>query len=374
MATTIGVVRERAPGERRVALVPEVVERLHGTGLEVLVEPGAGAAAWFDDTSYAQAGATLVPRAEVYRAASVLTCVRPPVEGSDVRTAQTVIGLLEPYGRLEQVRDWARRGVTAVSLDTLPRTLRRARAMDAYASQATFAGYKSAVLAADLYGGFFPSMPGTGGTGRPASVLVLGTGVAGRTAIDTARRLGAVVSAYDSRPKARAELIALGARLLGLPRPTADTPGDRPDELTAAQRDALAEQVRRFDAVITTRQAPGRCPPVLVSAEALGAMRPGSVAVDVACGPYGGNVEGSVPDTTIVTAQGVTVVGAGNLPASMAPAASAAYSRNVAAALNHLLRDGSPVVDPTDEVTANLLITYAGEVVNPGIARLLSEA
>ena len=304
MATTIGVVRERAPGERRVALVPEVVGRLHGIGLDVLVEPGAGAAAWFDDTSYARAGATLVPRDEVCRAASVLTCVQPPGEGGDVRTAQTVIGLLAPYGRLEQVRDWARRGVTAVSLDTLPRTLRRARAMDARSSQATFAGYKSALLAADLYGGFFPSMPGTGGTGRPAAVLVLGTGVAGRTAIGTARRLGAVVSTYDNRSKARAELITLGARLLDLPRSTVDTPSRQPGELTAAQRDALAEQMRRFDAVITTQQAPGCRPPVLVSAEALCAMRPGSVVVDVTRGPHGGNVEGSVPDTTIVTAQG----------------------------------------------------------------------
>ncbi len=372
----IGIVRENAPGERRVALVPEVVARLTSAGTQVLVEAGAGGGAWFDDGAYAAAGATVVSRAELYDRAEVLVCVRPPDEAAPLRTAHTLVGLLEPYGRLAQVKAWAEQGVTTLSLDGLPRTLSRAQAMDALTSQANIAGYKAAVLAADTFGGFFPMLTTAAGTVKPATVLVLGTGVAGLQAISTARRLGAVVSAYDVRPETKTEVASLGARFLDLGGVTGSGAGGYARALSTseqqAQRSALDEQVARFDAVITTARVPGRRPPVLVTGEALKAMRPGSVVVDLAAGPLGGNVEGSVPEKTTVTDGGVTLIGAGNLAASMAPAASRAYARNIAAVLAHLMPDGLPRIDLADEITAGLLLTYAGEVVHPAIAPLLS--
>src|SRR3954463_16270408 len=197
--TTIGVIRERAPGERRVALDPTAVARLCAAGSRILVETGAGAAAWFDDGAYAAAGATIASPESIHRDADVIVCVQPPDPATTFRTGQTIIGLLEPYGRIDQVCRWAEDGVTALSLDGLPRTLSRAQTMDALTSQASIAGYKAAVLAADPFGGFFPMLTTAAGTVKPAAVLVLGTGVAGLQAIATARRLGAVVTAFDVR-------------------------------------------------------------------------------------------------------------------------------------------------------------------------------
>jgi H+-translocating NAD(P) transhydrogenase subunit alpha len=376
-AATIGVVRERAPGERRVALVPEVVAGLCRAGLRIVVEAGAGAAAWFDDDAYAAAGATVASPEEVFHDAGVIVSVGPPQPQAPLRAGQTLIGLLEPGARLDLVRRWAVRGVTTLSLDGLPRTVSRAQAMDALTSQANVAGYKAAVLAADTFGGFFPMLTTAAGTSRPAAVLVLGTGVAGLQAIGTARRLGAVVSAYDVRPETREEVASLGARFLDLGLATGAGSGGYARALSAherqAQQDALDEQVARFDVVITTARVPGRRPPVLVTANALKSMRPGCVAVDLAAGPLGGNIEGSVPDATVVTDNGVTLIGAGNLPSAMAPAASRAYARNIAAVLTHLMRDGVPAIDRADEITAALLLTDSGEVVNPDVARLLSK-
>jgi H+-translocating NAD(P) transhydrogenase subunit alpha len=303
--------------------------------------------------------------------------VGPPQPQAPLRAGQTLIGLLEPGARLDLVRRWAVRGVTTLSLDGLPRTVSRAQAMDALTSQANVAGYKAAVLAADTFGGFFPMLTTAAGTSRPAAVLVLGTGVAGLQAIGTARRLGAVVSAYDVRPETREEVASLGARFLDLGLATGAGSGGYARALSAherqAQQDALDEQVARFDVVITTARVPGRRPPVLVTANALKSMRPGCVAVDLAAGPLGGNIEGSVPDATVVTDNGVTLIGAGNLPSAMAPAASRAYARNIAAVLTHLMRDGVPAIDRADEITAALLLTDSGEVVNPDVARLLSK-
>ncbi len=356
--TVIGVVRE-SPPERRVALVPEAVAGLSRAGMNIVVEAGAGAAAYLDDAAYAAAGATLASRGEVLHDAQVLVCVRPPDE--PLHAGQVLLGLLEPYERPELARGWAERGVTALDLSGLPRTLSRAQAMDALTSQANVAGYKAAVLAADIFGGFFPMLTTAAGTSRPAAVLVLGTGVAGLQAIGTARRLGAVVTGYDLRPQARDEVASLGAHFLDLGLPTAEGAGGYARALSTeeqlAQQQALDEQVARFDVVITTARVPGRRPPLLVTENAVKAMRPGSVAVDLAAGWQGGNIEGSVPDAIVITDNGVTLIGAGNLPSAMAPAASRAYARNIAAVLNHLIRDGAPVVDPTDEITAGLLLT-----------------
>jgi H+-translocating NAD(P) transhydrogenase subunit alpha len=375
MADTIaGVVRELDPGERRVALVPDAVPRLRAVGIEVLVESGAGQAAWFPDDAYAEAGAAVVPREELYERAGVLLCVNAPGPESLalLREGQALLGLLEPRGNAALAAGWAERGVTAVSLDLLPRTLSRAQTMDALTSQANIAGYRAVLVAASAYPRYFPMLTTAAGTAPPAQVFVLGTGVAGLQAIATARRLGAVVTAYDIRPEARAEVGSLGARFLDVPGVSAGS-GEggyaralRSEEENVQQK-ALEDHIARSDIVITTAKVPGRRPPTLVTSAALAGMRPGSVVVDTAAGPLGGNVEGSLPDHTEVTGGGVTVIGAGNLPSAMATAASTAYARNVAAALTHLLREGALHIDLDDEITAATVVTHDGSVRLPGI-------
>ena len=371
---TVGVVRQDDAGERRVALVPESVARLAALGLGTVVQEGAGAAAWFPDAEYAAAGATVLPGQALYERADIVVCLHPP-EGAPLRAGQLLLGLLQPLLQPALARRLAEAKVSAVSLDGLPRTLSRSQSMDALTSQANVAGYKAAVLAADLYGGYFPMLMTAAGTVRPASVLVLGAGVAGLQAIGTARRLGAVVTGYDVRQAARADIASTGASVLDLGT-EATGEGGYARELTAeeaaGQQDAMAAAVARFDVVITTAQVPGRTPPVLVTAEALAAMRPGSVVVDLAASDLGGNVVGSAPERTLVTDAGVTVVGAGNLAAAVPRAASTAYARNVVALLSHLVADGRIVFDPADEITAGVLVTHDGEVVHPAVRELLN--
>jgi NAD(P) transhydrogenase subunit alpha len=287
-----------------------------------------------------------------------------------------LIGLLAPLSDPRYAAALAARQVTAVSIDGIPRTLARAQAMDALTSQANIAGYKAVLVAANAFARYFPLLITAAGTARPAEVLVLGAGVAGLQAIGTARRLGAVVRAYDVRPAARGEIESLGASFVEL-RTGPDATGEggyaralTPDE-QRAQRAELGEHVARHDVVITTAQVPGRRPPLLVTEEAVKAMRPGSVVVDLAAGVDGGNVELSEPGRTVVTDNGVIVIGADNLPATMPTAASAAYSRNVSALLRHLLRHGAVAVDPADEIQAGVLVTDGGAVVHPATARLL---
>jgi proton-translocating NAD(P)+ transhydrogenase subunit alpha len=370
----VGVVREGGSGERRVGLVPESVARLAAQGLRTVVQAGAGAAAWFPDAEYAAAGATVAPDLAVYERSDVIVCLRPPDPGR-LREGQLLVGLLQPLLDPALAAALAERKVTAISLDGLPRTLSRAQSMDALTSQANVAGYKAAVLAADLYGGYFPMLMTAAGTVRPATVLVLGAGVAGLQAIGTARRLGAVVTGYDVREAARADIASTGATVLSLGTDAAGEGGYAralTDEEAARQQDAMTAAIARFDVVITTAQVPGRTPPVLVTAAALAAMHPGSVVVDLAASDLGGNVVGSVPDTTVVTGGGVTVVGAGNLAASVPRAASTAYARNVVALLSHLVQDGRPVLDPADEITAGVLVSHDGEVVHPAVRALLN--
>jgi NAD(P) transhydrogenase subunit alpha len=334
----------------------------------VLVEQGAGTAAFLPDSEYAQAGAVPVDAAELDRRADVLLCVQPPPTQrvERLRPGQLLVGLLNPTGQPDLVEACARRGVTAISLDLLPRTLSRAQSMDALTSQANIAGYKAALVAADAYGRYFPLLMTAAGTAKPAQVLVLGAGVAGLSAIGTCRRLGAQVTGYDIRPETRDEVVSVGARFLDLAGVTvANGVGGYAralrDEERQAQQEALQQRVGEFDIVITTAQVPGRRPPVLVTAEALKGMRPGSVVVDLAAGPLGGNVEGSEPDRAVLVADGVRVIGAGNLASAMAPGASAAFARNIAALLAHLLPEGSPVVDPADEVVGPMLVAHDGK-------------
>jgi NAD(P) transhydrogenase subunit alpha len=380
----VAVVKESAPGERRVALVPETVPKLVQAGLEVLVESGAGDGAWYPDSAYTAAGATITSTNELYAAADTILTVTRPADAALglLRAGQTVIGMLAPLTDPQLARTLAERGVTAVSLDGLPRTLSRAQGMDALSSQANVAGYKAALLAADNYGRFFPLLITAAGTARPAKLLVLGAGVAGLQAIGTARRLGAQVSGYDVRPASKGEVESLGASFIDLTSAvSAAGEGGYARELTAEERDAqqaeLAGHIARHDVVITTAQVPGRRPPLLVTEDAVRAMGPGSVIVDMGASPLGGNVAGSVAGETVVTANGVTVIGAQNLAASLPTAASNAFSRNISALLLHLVstseQDNRAVsVDTTDEIQAGVIVAHGGEVVHPAVAKLLA--
>jgi NAD(P) transhydrogenase subunit alpha len=374
----VGVIKEEAPGERRVALVPETVPKLQGAGAEVLVETGAGEAAWFPDSAYAEAGAAIVSGPELYDQADVILTVTRPVPGTvpRLRAGQALFGLLAPLNNPELAQALAGRGVTAVSLDGLPRTLSRTQPMDALSSQANVAGYKAVLVAAETYGRFFPLLITAAGTARPARLLVLGAGVAGLQAIGTARRLGAVVSGYDVRPTTRTEVESVGATFIELTTAvSAAGEGGYARQLTdeerRAQQDELSGHIAKHDIVITTAQVPGRRPPLLVTEDALKAMGPGSVLVDMGASALGGNVAGSVPGQTIVTDEGVTIIGADNLPASVPTAASNAYSRNVSALLLHMISDGALTVDLADEIQAGVVITHDGKVVQQATAALL---
>jgi NAD(P) transhydrogenase subunit alpha len=364
VTTSVGVLRETAPGEQRVALVPAQVARLSGR-FRVLVEEGAGLASGYSDDEYAEAGAVLRPRRVVMaEAAIVLVVVLPDADTTaQLRPEQALLGMLDPLSNADALAALGQAGVTAISLDRVPRTLSRGQSMDPLSSQANVAGYKAVLVAADAYPGYFPMLMTAAGTVRPAEVLVLGAGVAGLQAIATARRLGAVVRGYDVRPEARAEIESLGAKCVEMPGLSASGEGGYARELTAdeaaQQQEALQAAVRQSDVVITTALVPGRRPPLLVTADAVAAMKRGSVVVDLAASALGGNVEGSAPGSRVVTDNGVVLIGATNLAAQVPRAASTAYARNVTAALELLCPDGELALDPGDELQAAILVSTA---------------
>jgi NAD(P) transhydrogenase subunit alpha len=366
-AVAVGVVKEADPAERRVAVVPEVVPKLVGLGLDVLVEQDAGAGAWWSDSAYTEAGANVVPAASLDERAGIVVCVAapPPSRIARLRRGTVLVGLLNPAGNPDVIDACAAAGVTAISLELLPRTLSRAQSMDALTSQANIAGYKAVLVSAEVYGRYFPMLMTAAGTSKPAQVLVLGVGVAGLSAIGTARRLGAQVTGYDIRPETRDEVRSVGAKFLDLPGVSSGG-GEGgyaralSDEERAAQQEAVQERIGDFDIVITTALVPGRRPPQLVTQEAIKGMKPGSVVVDIAAGPLGGNVEDSPAGGTVVLPNGVTLIGAGNLPSAMAPGASATYARNITAVLTHLVKDGAPAIDLTDEILAAVVVTHDG--------------
>jgi H+-translocating NAD(P) transhydrogenase subunit alpha len=370
----VSVVKETASGERRVALVPEVVGKLRSAGLDVLVESGAGEAAWLTDDSYAEAGAAIVDRGEALSADAVLMVGKPDDAAiRALRAGQTIVGILGALTDPDLIGKLADVGVTALSMDMIPRTIPRAQPMDALSSQANIAGYKAALLAATEYGRFFPLLITAAGTARPAKVLVLGAGVAGLQAIGTARRLGAVVSAYDVRPEAKTEAESVGATFIELTSVgSASGEGGYARALTEeerqAQQDELADHIARHDVVITTAQVPGRRPPLLITEDALKEMAAGSVIVDMGASTLGGNVAGSVPGETIVTENGVTIIGAANLPSTMAAASSAMYARNLSALLLYLVKDGELALDSEDELQAGVIVTRNGKIVHPALA------
>jgi proton-translocating NAD(P)+ transhydrogenase subunit alpha len=376
----VAVVKETGRAERRVALVPETVAKLRSSGHEILVETGAGAGAFLPDESYSEAGAAVVTADQLGTADAVLMVGRPDASQiARLRSGQGLFGMLAPLTDPALADELAGTGVTAVSLDLIPRTLSRAQPMDALTSQSNIAGYKAALLAATTFGRFFPLLITAAGTARPAKVLVLGTGVAGLQAIGTAHRLGAVVSAYDVRPETKTEVQSLGATFIELTSvgPAGGSGGYAralTDAERAAQQAELTDHIARHDVVITTAQVPGRRPPLLVTSEAMKSMAPGSVLVDMGASELGGNVEGSVPGKTIVADNGITIVGAENLPSTMAAAASMMYARNVSALLTYMSADGQLKVDLDDELVAGVVVTHEGQVVHPALTRAQAPA
>ncbi|MGH3083250.1 MAG: Re/Si-specific NAD(P)(+) transhydrogenase subunit alpha [Gaiellaceae bacterium] len=361
----VAVPKEIAPGERRVALVPEVVKKLVDSGFEILVETGAGAEASFTDRDYEEAGASIVSSRDqlLGQADAVVKVQKPTAEEIELLSDGSIlIAFLEPLTDPEGIELLARRGVIAFALESVPR-ITRAQPMDALSSQATVSGYKAVLLAADRLPKFFPMLMTAAGTVRPANVLVLGAGVAGLQAIATARRLGAVVSGYDVRPVVREQVESLGATFLDLGVVGAETAGGYAAELTdedlQRQQEELERRIPEFDVVITTALVPGRPAPKLIPASAIEAMRDGSVIVDLAA-ESGGNAELTVPGEEVVRA-GVTIVGLPNLPSTVPVHASQLYARNVQALLQHLAPDGELALDWEDEITAGACVT--GEAV-----------
>ncbi len=364
-------------GERRVALTPEVVARLIQQGWQIAVEAGAGSGAFFPDTAYAEAGAEVTAqREQLWGEADVLLKVAPPTpeEVGLLHEGAALISFLNPLGLPERSQQLAERQITAFSMELIPRTS-RAQSMDALSSQANIAGYKAALIGAAALPKFLPMLTTAAGTIRPAKVFIIGAGVAGLQAIATARRLGAVVEAFDIRPAVKEEVQSLGAKFVEvtLEEETA-TAGGYAKEVSedAKQRtqQVIAEHVARADIVITTAQVPGKRAPLLVTADMVAAMQPGSVIVDLAA-EQGGNCEVSEPGKDIQY-QGVTVIGPINLPASLPVHASQLYAKNVLTFLQYLVKDGALNLDFDDDIVRDTCVTHGGEVRNERVKAALS--
>jgi NAD(P) transhydrogenase subunit alpha len=377
----VGVAKETAAGERRVALVPDAIEKLRAADLDVLVERGAGTEASFPDIDYAEAGAKIVTGANLHSQSDVILRIhRPtPAEMKLFHSDQVVIGMLAPLLDPQAMAELAQLRVTAISLDAIPRTLTRSQGMDALSSQANVAGYKAVLVAAEAFGRYFPLLTTPAGTAKPANVLVLGVGVAGLQAIATARRLGAQVKAYDVRTETREQAESLGAQFITL-RSAIDGAGQggyaralTPAE-QAAQQDELNDIIASHDIVITTAQVPGRRPPVLVTAAAVECMKAGSIIVDMAASDLGGNCELSKPGKVTTSPNGVAIHAPLNLPASMPTGASVFYSRNISNLLLNFVKAGEFRIDFEDEVTAATVITFGGKVVQEATKKLLQPA
>ena len=374
----IGVPREAAVGERRVALVPETATKLIAAGLEVALEAGAGDAADFPDDVYRAVGVELVSEKRAVLAdADVVFKVQPPTEAEVglLKRGALLISFLQPATQGEVIAALAGQGVTAFSLELLPR-ISRAQSMDALSSQASLAGYKAVLMAANRLGKYFPMLMSAAGTIPPARVLVLGAGVAGLQAIATARRLGAVVEAYDVRPAVKEEVQSLGAKFLEFELEAQEGQGGyagaQSEEFLQKQRELLTERVGAADVVITTAAIPGRRAPVLVTEAMVRGMRRGSVIVDLAA-ESGGNCELTELDR-VVEVDGVFVDGTGNVPSTIPLHASQLYARNVANLFLHLYGDGKVDVDFEDEITRGACVTHGGEIVHQRARELMKAA
>ena len=364
----VAVPKERSSDERRVALVPDTASKLIAAKLDVSIEAGAGKAAFLTDDVYEKAGVHVVSGESALLAdADAVLKVQAPAadEVQMLRQGSVLVSFLQPATQGETVKALASRGVTAFSLELLPR-ISRAQSMDALSSQASAAGYKAVLLAAARLGKFFPMMMTAAGTVAPARVLVMGAGVAGLQAIATARRLGAVVSSYDVRPAVKEEVQSLGATFIELPLETQEGEGgyarEQSEEFLRKQRELIGEHIAKSDVVITTAAVPGRRAPLLVTGEMVKGMRPGSVIVDLAA-ETGGNVELTQAGQE-VDVDGVTIIGTRNIPSTMPLHASQLLARNVANLLLHLVKDGAINLDFSDEITKGSCVTHGGEIVN----------
>ncbi|RDI95021.1 Re/Si-specific NAD(P)(+) transhydrogenase subunit alpha [Meiothermus sp. QL-1] len=369
----IAVPKETAPGERRVALTPEVVARLVKEGCRVRLETGAGAQAYFSDEAYRNAGAEVVSRETLFQEAQVVFTVQP-LEVADLRrlaAGTLVVGLMYPHRDPERVRAMAEGGITALAMELIPR-ITRAQSMDVLSSQATVAGYMAALIAARESSRFFPMLTTAAGTIRPARVMVMGVGVAGLQAIATARRLGANVWAYDVRKAAAEQALSLGAKVIELPI-SAEGEGGYARELTEEekriQHEALAKEVGSMDAVITTAQVPGRKAPLLITPDMVERMGPGSVIVDLAA-ESGGNCALTRPGET-VEVNGVRIVGPLNLPSALAVHASEMYAKNLYNLSKLLIKEKALAPDWSDEILAGALLTHQGEIAHAPTRALL---
>ena len=380
----IGVPKEIYPGERRVALVPMVVPILAKAGCEVVIEAGAGEEAGYPDSQYVQKGAKIIPeRAAVFQAADII--VQVLCYGSNditgkadlplLRRGQVLIGFLRPLGSMDVVQEIANTGVTSFSVELVPRST-RAQSMDALSSMGTICGYKAVLIAADTLPRIFPMLTTAAGTITPARVLIIGAGVAGLQAIATARRLGAVASAYDLRPAAKEQVQSLGGRFIELPIEAKDAQdargyGTAQDEtFYARQRELLGRVVAESDVVITAAVVPGKQSPVLVTAEMVKGMAPGSVIFDLAS-ERGGNCELTKTGQTVI-AHGVRIIGRINLASGVPYHASQMYARNVTSFIVHILKDGKLQLDRGDEIIRETLLTSGGEVVNDRVREFFS--
>jgi len=370
---TMLVPREQASGERRVAATPETVRRLNSHGIQLQIESGAGLSSGYRDADYTEAGADVVAGDQLrWDAVDGVLCLNPPPEAAlrQLQPGALLVGLLSPYGATDLVRILCERRTAAIALELLPR-ISRAQSMDVLSSQANIAGYKAVLLAASALDRYVPMLMTAAGTIQPARVLVLGAGVAGLQAVATARRLGGVVYVSDVRPAVKEQVESLGGRFLDPPE-IAEKPSEEggyakaaSEAFLAAQRQQLAEQLALADIVICTAQVPGRAAPRLISEAMLDGMRPGSVVVDLAVS-QGGNCFGTVPGET-VERNGVLLIGADALPASVPNHASALYARNVAALVEHLKGEQGWTLDPADPILDGCLLTQDGACRRPDV-------
>jgi NAD(P) transhydrogenase subunit alpha len=383
MGIKVGIVAERAPGERRVAMVPTALSVLNKTGAEWLLEPGAGDPAGFPDAEYTAKGVRTATRDEIFQTSDVILQVRSPGANpetgdgdlSSMRRGQTVIGFGEPLTAFDTDRGLAGRGVSFLSMELMPR-ITRAQSMDALSSMATIAGYKAVLIAADTLPRMFPMLMTAAGTVAPARVLVIGAGVAGLQAIATARRLGAVVSGYDIRAAVKEQVESLGARfvVLDVDAGGAEDKGGYAkamgEDFYRRQREAMGSVLAEQSVVITTAAVPGKKAPILVTREMVERMAPGSLVVDIAA-ERGGNCELTQPGATVVH-KGVTVLGPLNLPSAIPYHASQMYAKNVATFLKYLIgKDGNLVLNREDEIVRETLVTHAGDVVHAKVRELM---
>jgi NAD(P) transhydrogenase subunit alpha len=366
----VGVLSESAPGEDRVATTPQTAATFVQWGWKVDVESGAGAGAGFPDELYVDAGADIVD-GKTARSADVVLCINPPESIDDLSPGAVLIGFLDPFVDADLVIALRDRKVTALAVEAIPRTT-LAQSMDALSSQANIGGYAAALLAANASPKMLPMMVTAAGTIPPSRALILGVGVAGLQAIATARRLGAVVHAYDIRPETAEQVESLGAKFVAAPTEDMDEGGyakEVGEDTQARQHAALAPHVAEADIVITTAQIPGRPAPLLVTADMVAQMQPGSVIVDMAAGS-GGNVAPSLPDE-MVDVNGVHIYGPTNLPATIPHDSSRMYARNLVALLERLRSDDGVTIDLSDEIVGGTTITHAGEVQHPRARALL---